>query len=350
MRATTVFLTFVLTVFIVAACGGSGDDGTPPPSIIVPTATPRSTPLPPVNTPAIYGSADVPLRVLYVSSAEADLLTDAELSVATAINTDLTNERLAALDLMMTVQFERADTMQAVLDAVCLQRDVLAWVDAFTYVAAAERCDAQPLLGIQQAIEIEGLPDGVSAQTRDGIAFDIVYRADLPTPPESLAGVVGLTACRLSATDPISWIYFSLALQAEGVNPVVALTGFEDVENYSAMLEALSDGNCDLGAIPADTLSGLVRETDGVNTSDIETFSAVWPTVPHGVLIAPPEGNIPPDVVESFITQLQALTDDDDFRDALQIVVPFDQFVAVQVSDFRAFVRWLDDAGWMMGR
>ncbi len=350
MRATTVFLTFILSVLILAACGGSDSDSTPPPTIILPTQTPRSTPLPPVNTPIVYGSEELPVRVLYVSSADADDLRDAELSVSTALNTDLVNERLAELGLIMTVEIERADDMLAVLDAVCIQRNVLAWVDAFTYAAAAERCQAVPILGVQRSLDIAGLPDDVSADTQAGLSFDIVYRANFPTELENLEGLAGRRLCRLSATDTISWVYLGLALRAENVNPISDLVGVVDVEDYSAMLTAIADSDCDAGAIPAGTLPTLIDETNGVATDDFETLAQTWPTIPHAILIAPPTDSIAPDLIESFNTQLQASLEDDVFSDALAVLVPHDGIVQVRTLDFRNFTRWLDAAGWAMGR
>ncbi len=348
MRAMTVFLTFILALFILTACGGGDEDTAPPSTIIVASPTPRSTPLPPVNTPVFYGSTDLPLRVLYIPPTGASNVTDAEISVSEALNTNLTNIRLEELGLTMQVQLEPVENMLAALDAVCIQRDALAWVDAFTYAAAVERCDAQPLLGVQREISINGLPDGVEVSTQDGIQIEIIYRADLSTPPQNITELAGLTFCRLSRLDAISWVYLGLALQAEGVNPLLDLGGVVDVEDYSAMLSALDDGTCDVGAIPSGTLAALIEATDGVTEDEILILSSTIPTIPHDILIAPPDESIPPDIIQSFVSQLLSLQGDDDFSDALQLLIPYDQIIEVRALDFRRFLSWLDDAGWAM--
>lgn len=349
MRVTAVLSTVMILLLV--ACGGGEDDATLAPTVFVPTATPRSTPLPPVAlTPIAFGSADVPLRVLYITDADDDDVADAVLNVETALNTDLTNERLAALDLEMTIELERSTDVSTMLDAVCLQRDVLAWVDAFSYAVAAERCDAMPLFGVERSVTIDGLPDDVSADTTEGIAFDIVYAASTDPAPTGVSDLAGATVCRLGVSDPISWVYFSLALRAADVNPITDLAGVVDVEDYAAILAGINDGICTVGAIPEGTLADIAEETTGIDEDDFAMLRSSWPTIPHAILIAPPSGSIEADLIESFSTQLTTLLEDETFSEGLAVLVPHDQIVPVRALDFRTFIRWLDDAGWAMGR
>jgi hypothetical protein len=160
-----------------------------------------------------------------------------------------------ALEEDIAYEVDIFPSMEAALTALCNSGDpTLVWVDAFTYIAAKARCDVTPHLGVELS----------STQARLN-NFDIIYHGQLDPLPASLADIAGKTWCRLSSTDTISWIYPGIAMQTAGINPVNELGGIVQVEDYKALVKAVFDGTCDMGAIPGGSLRLYVRQLESEN-------------------------------------------------------------------------------------
>lgn len=373
----------VLLIFLMVACGGSDrQEATTAPTVVLPSATPRSTPLPPVGTAVPFGSAAQPLRLLFVvdDATDDDLIaaiddlsgafndpaststdpvaSDDVEALATALATEVAiedaNEIAEPFSLVLALAL--VDDASTAIDAVCGQERALAWVDAFSYFAAQQRCDAQALYTLRRSSLLEFLPDDIEANTTQGLSFDIVYSDALDPQPSSLSDLRGLTMCRVTALDPTSWVYPALSLQGAGVNPFTDLADVRDVEDYSAILTSIfspiEDGGCDFGAIPSGSLRDLVAvvsaENDEISRADFATLPATWPTVPHLILIAPDDDVLPEALLAAFSARFDSLRDEEDFGAIFASILEYETIVPIDAADLRAFVNWVRAAGWAM--
>jgi ABC-type phosphate/phosphonate transport system substrate-binding protein len=332
----------LLLALVIAACGGSDEAAAPPTFTPLPrpTATPRSTPLPDVEAPTVLGSADKPVGLLFVlPDAGSD-----ELEAVDALQQQLNQE----LGEDLAVRVEALNTMQAAITAMCGGQPALMWVDAFTYIAAERACGATPLLGIRQTRQAGGV---------NGVTFDIVYDARLRPFPTGVAELRGRTVCRISSNDPLSWIYPSLALRAAGVDPVKDLKAVVDVADSEALVKAIFDETCEAGAIPAGQLDAIVRDLGNARPAveinqgaapDLALLPVIWPEVPYGVLAAPPDVVLPPNLRELLMTALQELIDDPAKDDTLKKLVNYNNLSPRDAGDYDEFRQWLEAARWGM--
>lgn len=354
---TKVAVLMIMIAVVLVACGGSDEsDATAVPTRFVPTATPRSTPLPPVATAVRLGTTADPLRLVFIVPS-ADMSSTTLPEIEQALNDGLANERLTQLGLVMTIEVQTVENASVALDAVCGSERALAWVDAFTYVAARQTCDAQPLLRVQRTAAVEHLPDDIQPDTADGVSFDVVLDATLDPLPSTLTDLSGLTFCRINAQDTVSWVYPALALQAVGQNPISDVGTIVEVEDFPALLLAVAtsvdEGGCDVGAIPEGTFAELVALEDVVDADlrqdDFALLQNTWPTVPHEILIAPASAVLPADLLDSTVTQLEAVATSAAAENLAELL-SYDTIEPATEAEFRSFVNWLDDTGWAMGR
>ena len=379
MQARIVTL-FLLLVVVIAACGGSSEpETTPLPTQAPPSATPRSTPLPPVGTVVPQGSAEQPLTlVIVVADASDDSAIENNALLASIFNgetpldeiieaaataepaevaTEIVEPTATLSSPTIFIESILYENANEAISAVCGQQRAFAWVDAFSYVAALQACGAQPYYIVQHAVELEYLPSAVDVDTTDGLEFDLIYSADLETAPSSLADFAGLTMCRTSVYDPISWVYPTLTLQGAEVNTFTDMAGIVEVEDYAEMLTSIftsvEDGGCDFGAIPDGSLSALVNivsdDNEDITRSAFSSFRATWPSVPYGVLIGPSDAVLSAELSEIVMARFGALLQVESFADALQSLQDYESIENADAADLRSFSNWVINSGWAMG-
>lgn len=331
--------------------------------------TPRSTPLPAVPTPVLFGTEAQPLTVGVVLAEVNSEVQQAKRDLASQLNENMVNERLERLGLTASVEVESFNTMREALEAVCSNRAALVWVDAFTYIAAEQACGAASVFAVQQTAResVDGLPARTVVDADTGWNFDVVYKSELGTLTDGLAGLADRRICRLGPEDALSWVYFSLALRSTGIDPISGLAAIVDVDDYEAMIREIQDeeGACDAGAVPRGTLDEIVNALADADdpieidlTADdapirlLPNTQATWPEVPHSVLIAPPNSLLAPDLRESLVLALRELinSEDADALENLHVLLDFEEIVPVTPSDYEDFRQWLQAAGWQMGR
>ncbi|MCB9437966.1 MAG: PhnD/SsuA/transferrin family substrate-binding protein [Anaerolineales bacterium] len=335
-----------------AACGGS--DATPAPTSgpQLPTSTPRSTPLPEVATPVVLGTAEDPLTLAFVVAELDSGAQDAIDALDTLMTEELANERLAAIGLVPAVEVKSLTTMREGLQAICGPEKALVWVDAFTYIAAEQACDAQPILALNRTANetVEGLPDRVTIRAVQGLTFDIIYRSSLGT--LTLADLENKTFCRLGADDLVSWVYPNLTLRGAGINPITGIAGVVDVEDYAAMVSAIQDprGECQVGAIPRGTLQdifdALANDDIEINPDAVNTLASEAPAVPYMILVAPPSDVLLADLRQSVVDVLQA----ENAAEILPELFVYDELDEVTPQTYNSFRQWLQAAGWEMSQ
>lgn len=355
---TKVAVLVMLAMTLLVACGDSGSsDATAAPTRFIPTPTPRSTPLPPAPTTAPLGSEADPLQMVLIQAAPD---TEQELALAAlseAFTTDIENARLAQRGLPMTVAVVAVEDASAALDAVCGDAQALAWLDAFSYYAALQNCDARAVLGVERTVTFQHLPNDVELDSGRGVSFNVVVDATLDPPPTSLEAVSGLVMCRVDTQDAISWVYPVLALQAAGINPFSDLGAIVEVEDYQTLLETVAtpvlDGGCDFGAIPDGTFGLLLEAASEENATlaeeQFELLRNAWPVIPHTILVAPSAEVLPEDLLEAFVMRFETLQENDGLDD-LALLLDYDTIISIDNRDLRSFVNWLNASGWAMGR
>lgn len=343
-----VIIPMLLAAILFVACGG--EEVTPTPDVTrLPTLTPtlRSTPLPTVASPVPIGSDERPIRLGFV---------------AENVRTSTVNQLEEALNELIddfVVEVEVYPSQGTALDAICDGTEpTAAWVNSFTYIAAEMRCDASPQLGL----EIQ--PGEARLST-----FDIIYSTDLIPQPSSLTDIAGKTWCRIDATDTISWIYPSMTMQTAGINPLADLLEIVEVEDYQAMIQAILDEECDLGAIPRGTLIRWIRQierADRVSTAGFNNHITInlgpptndlarlldghepWPVIPHDVLVLPSDVVIPPAFRSELVAAVEELLEDED--SSIQQFLTYDTIARKTPSDYDTFRSWLLDSNWAMSR
>lgn len=351
----------IILLFLMTACGGSeketGPTNTPPPA---PSPTPRSTALPDVATPIIPGSDAQPITIGFVVTEVNADVQNAKRDLSTQIGGHLTDSQLELMGLSPSVEVEHYNSSLEALEAVCQKHGTLVWVNAFTYIAAEQACGAQPLFAVRKSSResVDGLPTRATIRAISGLSFDLAYDTRFGVLENGLADVRGLKVCRLGADDPISWIYFALALRSVGINPVTDLAEIVDVEDYSAILLAIAEesGPCDVGAIPKGSFNALSDSLeDEINPDDnlVAIFGdnqISWPEVPYSILIAPPETLLSANLRGSVVEAWEALLADSslELEDSLGVLLAYRSIEAVTASDFDAFRSWLAAAGWQM--
>lgn len=320
---------------MLAACGGSDDSGPAATPIPQATSTPRSTPLPTLEeAPILRGDPERPVVMGFVVAEVNRDTREAQEALETALND-------AVEDVAFEVQ--NYNNMGELLDAVCGSTAAVVWVDAFTYIAAERECAAQPLFAVRLSSQrqLPGMPDDVTVNLSAGIVFDVIYTTRLGT-IGSLINLSNRPICRISSTDPISWIYFGMALRSAGVNPL-DLPTVVDVDDYAAMLAAIDDRECDVGAIPRGTRESLADAAD-VNAENFNELTVTWPSIPHGVLIASPA------LGSELIAQVRTAVSELSTNDDLLLLAEAESIAVASSGSYTQFRRWLSEIGWEMER
>jgi hypothetical protein len=277
---------------------------------------------------------------------------DAESSTLRSLENQLNRE------LDIDVEVVSYTTMGEALFAVCDgSKPTLAWVDAFTYIAAENHCGALPHLGVE-----------LSALDTRRSNFEIIYSGSILPVPQAFNDLTDKIWCRVDETDTISWIYPAITMQSEGFNPIIGLGGVMDVEDYPALVLAVYDGTCDVGAIPEGTLRNTARQLERENRQDDEATEELiidlagdnpdiaiwldgeesWEPVPHEVFISPDELVLPKTIQESVVEAMLEIASDDD--SPLTDLLTYQTIDEKGVRDFRDFRRWLTAANWSMGQ
>ncbi|MBN1201195.1 MAG: PhnD/SsuA/transferrin family substrate-binding protein [Anaerolineae bacterium] len=352
----------VLLALVAAGCsndqGETGPVVTRPPTAIPPTPTPRSTALPDVPNVPLLGDNQRPIALLFVLPDGND---DSKAVDAKNALRDYFRE----LDITIDVQFVEDDAVA--LKAVCNQSEegypTAAWVNPFTMIIAQDKCEAVPVLTVNR---------GSGRALSVGQTADIVSRADV----SSISGLRSLAFCRLGADDFTSWVFPSLVMASQGVDPLTDLSAVHDYPNNLSMLRALYDGDCSAAAFPPDELENLLDELADELHDEDENFvpgtldetikvlrsagDASFPTdaerwqgfesgvIPYDGLVFPPERIIPADLRQQIVEGILDFADSRAGQGLLDDILDASGFVEVAPDDYRAFHSLIVQAKWDM--
>ncbi|GAB4476584.1 MAG: hypothetical protein Kow00124_18880 [Anaerolineae bacterium] len=291
----------LLILILLAACGG-GRTSIARPTAIVSTPVPTRTPLPPPPTVPPPGSVERPLVLLFGMAQPAAEDDAAALSAALS----------EAFDLTFEVRV--TDSYREVRDALCRKQVVLASLDAFSYlVASADGCaDLRYVLEINGATSTQG-----QLVARD--EFDPrFFRGDF---------------CRTGAYDLTTWVMPRLYLLSGGVDPVTSFNGIIDVADDEAVIQAVLDLECGLGAT---TLGAEADLSDLPNIDRLQVLH-ILPPVPNDVVVVP--GGLD-DSTQALLGDLLR-----EHRDDLADLLGADDLVTVDEGAFEELRTLLDQAG-----
>lgn len=303
----------VMFAAILASCRrGEADTGpTLQPTL---TSTPRSTALPPVNTPLPPASEGNPLVVLFSGSVGA---------TRGGVNTngEALEAALLASELNVRVQYvpNGADALQAVCNSPA-NPVTIAWVDAVTYSAIkAQNCGDAALL-------IERDVNGTAAL---GAEVNIIVnsRAEI----SSITDLAGATFCRLGVSDLHTWIVPSLMMSASRLSPV-DLGEIEDFGSLGELVDAVARGTCDAAAISSTDLQDIGRP------NSVRVLNPPL-LVPYAVLVMPPA--VPLGLREQVLTNLTTITGDAEQAEALSALLRQTNFVAVEEDTLEGWDQFI---------
>ncbi|MFP4322146.1 MAG: phosphate/phosphite/phosphonate ABC transporter substrate-binding protein [Anaerolineales bacterium] len=346
-------LWLLLPIFLMACGSVSTEDSTQAPTARPTlTATPRSTELPPVPTPIPLGSAERPIQLAFLAE-DTPSNRQAAQDFAEALQTELATFRLGLYEGLV-VEIAFLDSAEAALDALCNARDTAVFADSLTFAAAARNCDAVPRL--------QTLREG-----ERGVAFEIIVNRSILV---NITQLRGRAFCAVAVDDPFSFVYPTLALRANGVDPLADFTDiFTGFEDQTEMLLAVS-GRYEPGRIPLcagtampladfnrilddlreDTERGLTEaQANQLILPTLADDDSLWTPIPYEILVFPPAGRFAEALREAVVAALLDLQSDAGSAQAdLQTLLPHDELEAVNAADYADFLGWLERAGWDM--
>jgi len=310
----------LLSGLILAGCGGPASPvSTPLPTA---TATPRSTPLPPVPTAVPLASEDSPLIVLM--RPEGTRRSSA--SSAQALG-DLIQELTG-----LVVEIELVDSYGEISTRLCGAEPVAGWLDGLTYGVAARQGGADPALQVER-------------DDATGYRVDLLMSAELAgdeTTVEDIGALAGQTFCRLSSEDVATWLVPGLMLQAAGVDPLYGLEGVLDVADSNAIISAIYNDECQAGAVPnryfPNRASSELRALEDLRDKVVAAQSS--PELPYGILLY--SQTVPLNVRIPLTDVFFQIAASSEHEETLAAILQQDSLERVDESDFvdlRAFLQ-----------
>lgn len=351
------WLLITLLLLLLAACGGDDSAATAVPRATAgPSATPtlRSTPLPTVASPVPLGVEEHPIKIAFVgemTTAKGNLARN----LGEALSEEMNNFPLG-YTRGVSVEIIALDNRQEALNTLCNNHDTIVLIDAFTYIAAENRCGAEPTFQIRR---------GTGRNALSGTSFELIVNTRIVPNLTNLTGRER-RFCAESLESEIGFIYPSLALRQYNVDLLnsdiieIVLGGEETFETDVQMVQGLAGGAnqriCESAALPTGRFEEILDElTDEEKEAmeDVGLFTSNevtnWPTIPYEVLVFPSANAMPEALRQEVIRAISAIIEDDgDANDDMKELFDYTDFVSVTAEDFADFRTWLQAIGWNM--
>lgn len=240
MKRLLILLLCLTLAAALSACRRGTIAPTSPPTL---TPTPRSTSLPPIQTPIPVGAAGNSIHMIFpiVDTVRSDQAINAALrDLADALSEESG----------LSIETERVDSDAEAVAALCASLSgtvSVAWLNGVAYAAAdAQNCGTA-------ALQVR----------RDGATTE---RAVLITQSGSritgVAGLDGADFCRVSATDFYSWLMPTIIMATNNFSPA-DLGSVTDYEDVTSLIEAVAAGDCDAaGVAQTDFESASAQDID----------------------------------------------------------------------------------------
>lgn len=301
-----------LLIILMTACRPEVSQG----PLVLPTATatPRSTPLPPVPTVVPPGTDENPIQMM-INPVEQ--VTDEEVA---SFEQSLRDQSGLVVEVVVVERY--AEALAALCGSVPTGVSV-AWLDGVTYQAAIAQNCGEPVIQVER-------------DNSTGDAGQIVVRQGGGI--SSVQALRGRTFCRLGVEDYHSWLVPSLMMRASNLNPVTDLDSVLDFNSRNALIEALTEGDCHAAGISENGFDSL-REVQQEALDVLETT----PPLPHAVLMYPL--SLPLGERIRLNDALLALAVSREGREAMHPLLGQDRLVRASEEDFSGLVDFLTATG-----
>lgn len=354
----SLFAGLVLVALIATACGGNNTNNKAVAysTRIPPTPTQRSTPLPETTNAPEIGQGD---RKIMIQLA---LLGDNPDSDAKQMAIQLQTALAEQVNLEFGVEFV---TENEALKNLCSGAPDAAWVNVFTYGVAQTRCNVAPVLAIKR---------GRTPRVTIGSSVEIIGQADIT----AVSQLKGLVFCRSDKQDEFTrWIFPSLILASQGVNPLTDLSAVQDYPDDLSLARALYNRQCAAAALPPNQLEDLlINLSQAISTPEnpipsdslAKMIKVIVPAgdtaapanennwtgfdssvAPYEVLVFPPDSAIPPSV-RSDVTKAITSFFNDPAAGSQRLTALLDAtgIMAVNANDYAAFRSLITSSKWNM--
>ncbi|MBN2303308.1 MAG: PhnD/SsuA/transferrin family substrate-binding protein [Anaerolineae bacterium] len=352
----------MLLALALTGCGEGGSD-TPPtriPTQIPPTPTPRSSPLPEVSPAPLLGDRARPLEIQFVGDPSDNDARDVASELQLHLEESVTQD---GIGLSFTVQIVSETDA---LNAVCSGAPAAAWISAFSYASANERCGAIPVYAVTRQR---------AQRAHIGTTVEIVARAGF----SSIGQLQQQVFCRSDEQDTvIRWVLPALILASQGIDPITGLSEIKDYPDDMALGRALYEGDCAAAALPAgeyddwlddlertlstseepverDTLADMLQIISPAGDTVLSTNNASRVTrydanvIPYEVLVFPPDSAFPADQREQTADAIhEFFTERGSSTQRLHDLLDADGIVQVDNNAFTAFRTMLVQGRWNM--
>lgn len=241
-------ISVVIACFAFTACRRANEA---PRTVIMPTAEPTATPLPPVETVPALGTSGNPYLFLFV-------VDDAEESAPIAEElTSVLNEN-GEISFLVSV----TESYSEAREALCSGSAVMVSLDAFSYLATGDPPCGQVVSVVER--------DGLTASQGQFVGYDVfaprMYRDEF---------------CRVDAFSLNTWIMPRLFLLAEDVDPFLNLADVIDKGDDRAVIEGVLSRECGMGAV---SVGAEVANADLPGISNLAIIQ-VLPSVPYDLVV-----------------------------------------------------------------
>lgn len=248
-KRLSLLLALSLFALTLSACGAKASDV--PRTVVMPTAEPTHTPLPPVETAPALGSVENPLLFLFV-------VPDA--GAAAPLADELTARLNENGDYFYLVHV--TESYREAREAFCEGDALMVSLDTFSYLSLGETPCGQPVYVVEK--------DGQTASQGQFIGNDTfaprVYRGRY---------------CRVDAFSLDTWVMPRLFLLSEDVDPFLNLSEIIDKGSDRAVIEAVLSGECAMAAISV----GSEEANADLPDSDRLAVLRVLPAVPYDLIL-----------------------------------------------------------------
>lgn len=315
-------LILLLGILIIAsACRRQGDAGGPTPLPTL-TPTPRSTPLPALPTAIPIGQEGNPLQMVIHPPGD---LSDAREAAA--------DFEAAILDQSgLVIQVELVNRDAEALAALCDSSSgqvAVAWLNGLAYLAAQAQNCGQPALQVER---------GARQDARTGEAASIIVEDGGNV--STFSALRGKNFCRISYDDLYSWLIPSLMMRANGIDPL-AFETVTDYETIPEIVQAVADGDCDAGGIPAGALDEFADEIgDAAENISVLDTSIEFPLA---ILVVPLQ--VPLGTRLTLNDTLETLAQDSSSAVKLRPLLGQNALLTVTSDDFVTITDFISSTG-----
>jgi len=268
--------------------------------------------------PKELGTEENPIVWVFVPSGETDRVTAGAQSVVDLLHaeTGLFFDVKVATEYAGAIEAMCADPAEAHMSSLA----------TFAAVMAADRgCAEVAMLSVR-----------FGSPTYNG---QFLVRADSGITDISELG--GKTFCRPDPLSTSGWVIPSIMLKGAGVDPDTGLAEVVDAGSHDAVVAAVYDGTCDVGATYVDARTRI--EEDYPDVMEQTVIIALEPDIPNdGVQF---QTSVPQELRDQIVAGLLAIAATEEGVEALDTAYQWEELIKADDSFYDAFRQILQAAG-----